>query len=222
MKKIISLLFIFSFIIGFSQQKELTIEDAVLSYSKGLNPITLNNLQWINNAEIYVYLKKDELVFTDVISNKIVRTLPLAELQKKYPSLKRFPSLIEISNSELTFKYENAVEIYNYLNNSKITTISFDKMAENDEYNSKAKSVAFTVDNNLFIGSASNPKFAVTSIENKEIVSGQSIHRNEFGIKKGTFWSPNGNLLAFYQKDESNVTNYPLVDINTYPASLKN
>ena len=59
MKKIISLLFIFSFIIGFSQQKELTIEDAVLSYSKGLNPITLNNLQWINNAEIYVYLKKD-------------------------------------------------------------------------------------------------------------------------------------------------------------------
>ena len=35
-------------------------------------------------------------------------------------------------------------------------------------------------------------------------------------------WSPEGNYLAFYQKDESNVTDYPLVDINTYPASLKN
>jgi dipeptidyl-peptidase-4 len=222
MKKIISFLFIFSLFIGFSQQKELTIEDAVLSNSKGLNPSTLNNLQWIKNADIYVYLKNDELVFTDVKSTQILRTIALSELQKTYPSLKRFPSLIEITNSELTFRYENNVEVYNYLNSLKSSSISFDRSAENNEYNSKAKAVAYTIENNLCIGTISNPKIAVTSIENKEIVSGQSIHRNEFGIKKGTFWSPNGNYLAFYQKDESNVTNYPLVDINTYPASLKN
>ncbi len=46
------------------------------------------------------------------------------------------------------------------------------------------------------------------------IVYGQSVHRNEFGIEKGTFWSPDGEKLAFYRMDESMVTNYPLVDID--------
>ena len=41
----------------------------------------------------------------------------------------------------------------------------------------------------------------------------RSVHRNEFGINKGTYWSPQGNLLAFYRMDESMVTQYPLVDI---------
>ena len=43
---------------------------------------------------------------------------------------------------------------------------------------------------------------AITTNIDKNIVSGQAIHRFEFGISKGTFWSPSGNSLAFYQKDE--------------------
>ena len=215
------MLFVFTFLIGFSQQKELTINDAVLSYSKGLNPTTLNNIKWLNNTDTYYYINKDELVFTNVDSSNSKKLL-LSELQKTYPNLKRIPNIIDASDAELTFKNENSIEIYNYISRTKSSSIAFDISAENDEYNAKAKAVAFTLDNNLFIANISNPKIAVTTIENKEIVSGQSIHRNEFGIRKGTFWSPNGNYLAFYQKDESNVTNYPLVDINTYPATLKN
>ena len=30
---------------------------------------------------------------------------------------------------------------------------------------------------------------------------------------KGTFWVPNGELLAFYRMDQSMVTDYPQVDI---------
>jgi dipeptidyl-peptidase-4 len=51
-------------------------------------------------------------------------------------------------------------------------------------------------------------------------VSGHSIARNEFGISGGIFWSSKGSILAFYQKDESEVHNYPLLDVNTTPASL--
>ena len=47
----------------------------------------------------------------------------------------------------------------------------------------------------------------------REIVYGQSVHRDEFGISKGTFWSPNGEKLAFYRMDQSMVTDYPQVDI---------
>ena len=53
-------------------------------------------------------------------------------------------------------------------------------------------------------------------------MAGQSVHRNEFGISKGTFWSPKGNKLAFYKMDESMVTEYPLVDVTARVAEANN
>lgn len=38
---------------------------------------------------------------------------------------------------------------------------------------------------------------------------------------KGTFWSPKGNLLAFYRMDESMVTDYPQVNTSTRIATLE-
>ncbi len=61
---------------------------------------------------------------------------------------------------------------------------------------------------------------AITKNTDKNIVSGQSIARNEFGIEKGLFWSDKGNFLAFYQKDETEVADYPLLDVTTTPGSL--
>jgi dipeptidyl-peptidase-4 len=56
---------------------------------------------------------------------------------------------------------------------------------------------------------------------NKQVVYGQAVHRNEFGIKGGTFPSPDGHYLAFYRMDESMVGDYPLVDISDREARLK-
>ncbi|WP_372800287.1 DPP IV N-terminal domain-containing protein [Lutibacter sp.] len=222
MKKIISLLFLCAFFLGFSQQKELSIEDAVLGYYKGLYPKSLNNLSWVENTNTYVFQKENALIFTNAKSNKVTSTLKLEELQKAYSNLKYFPRIQEITPTQFTFRLSNSFETYNYTTNSKTTTVTFDKNGQNAEFNSKAIAVAYTIDNNLYVATATNPKIAVTEINDKNIVSGQAIHRSEFGIVKGTFWSPKGTYLAFYQKDESKITEYPLVDINSYPASLKN
>ena len=40
---------------------------------------------------------------------------------------------------------------------------------------------------------------AITEFDDPNIVSGQAIARYEFGIGKGTFWSPTGKYLAFYR-----------------------
>ena len=222
MKKFLSFLFICTFILSYSQQKKLTLEDAVLGYYKGLYPISYSNLQWVQNTNTYVYQEGNAFVFTDAKTTKIVKKTNLEDLKNAYPQVQRMPYIQEINANSFTFRTRNTIEIFNYKTNSKETTITFDDNAQNNEYNSKAKAVAYTIDNNLYVATASNPKIAVTEIDDKNIVSGQAIHRSEFGITKGTFWSPNGNYLAFYQKDESNVSDYPLVDINTYPASLKN
>ncbi len=222
MKKTVLFLFLCTFFLGFSQQEKLTINDAVLGYSKGLYPSSLQNLKWVDNSNTYVFQQENDLVFTDAKTGAKLKSISLDELQKVYPTLKRFPRLQEISSTHISFRNRNTIEVFNYETNKKKTSIKFEEGAQNSEYNSNAEAIAYTLKNNLFIGTASNSKITVTNINDKNIVSGQAIHRSEFGIVKGTFWSPEGNYLAFYQKDESNVTNYPLVDVTTYPATLNN
>ena len=53
------------------------------------------------------------------------------------------------------------------------------------------------------------------------ITYGQTVSRNEFGIDGGVFWSEDSTKIAYYQKDESKVTSYPLVDITTRTGSAK-
>ena len=53
------------------------------------------------------------------------------------------------------------------------------------------------------------------------VVLGESVHRNEFGIEGGLFWSPRGNKLAFYRMDQSMVADYPIVNTKSREADLK-
>ena len=53
------------------------------------------------------------------------------------------------------------------------------------------------------------------------VVYGKAVHRNEWGIDGGTFWSESGRLLAFYRMDESMVGQYPIVDITQREATAK-
>ncbi len=69
-------------------------------------------------------------------------------------------------------------------------------------------------DNNLFVVYSDAREVKVTNDGSREIVYGQAVHRNEFGINKGTFWSNGGQLLAFYRMDQSMVTDYP--QVNTF------
>ena len=62
--------------------------------------------------------------------------------------------------------------------------------------------------------------YKVTDFADKNIVCGQAVSRHEFGIDGGLFHSPDKSLVAFYQKDESNVTTFPLLDITTRTGSL--
>lgn len=64
-------------------------------------------------------------------------------------------------------------------------------------------------------------RFEVSDKSEGDIVWGQSVHRNEFGINGGIFWSPNGHQLAFYRMDETMVLSYPLVQTDDREATVK-
>ena len=86
--------------------------------------------------------------------------------------------------------------------------------------------MAYTIGNDLYVAhegdfsSMVNPKVTGNQQQEKDVVYGQAVHRNEFGIMKGTFWSPNGTYLAFYRMDQSMVTDYPQVNTTARIAEL--
>ena len=225
MKKYFSLLLILlATLLTAQEAKHLTLEDAVLGRYKGLYPAQ-KSLQWVSGSDSYAYTEDNTLFISKAIQLTKERLLPsfqLEDLQKERKELKRMPRFSSITSEEVSFNDKNEIVIYNFKNKSTSETISYPSEAENNDYNEKARAVAFTIDNNLYLANSNNSRIAITNIKDKNIVSGQAIARSEFGITHGIFWSPNATHIAFYQKDESNVTNYPLVDVNTTPATLNN
>ena len=82
-----------------------------------------------------------------------------------------------------------------------------------NDWSAASKATAYVDDHQLYVVDANEQKHQLSTDGSREIVYGQSVHRNEFGIEKGTFWSPDGQRLAFYRMDQSMVTDYPQVDI---------
>ena len=84
-----------------------------------------------------------------------------------------------------------------------------------------AKAEAYTKDRNLYLQNADGTVVPIAESNDKNITYGDFVSRNEFGIEGGIFWAPDSSKVAFYRKDESKVSTFPLLDITTRTGSLK-
>ena len=80
---------------------------------------------------------------------------------------------------------------------------------------------AVTKGQSLYLIDRKGNETPVAVSENSQITYGQYASRNEFGIDGGIFWAPDSSKIAFYRKDETKVTTFPLLDITTRTGSLK-
>ncbi len=84
----------------------------------------------------------------------------------------------------------------------------------NEDFHPYSRNTAFVRDNQLCVADAEGAVVQITNDgDSRNILYGKSVHRDEFGIRKGTFWSPKGGKLAFYRMDQSMVDDYPQVNI---------
>ena len=79
----------------------------------------------------------------------------------------------------------------------------------------------YTKGRSLYYQSGNGLVLTIGGSRDENITYGQYVSRNEFGIDDGIFWSPDSTKVAFYKKDESKVTSFPLLDITTRTGSLK-
>lgn len=206
------------------QTKKLNIDDLMIN--RNYYPVSLFNLQWMDDGSNYTWQANNKLVKGSIKEQKNDTILDITTLNKVLKGineneLKRFPTINWDLKGNFKFSANNKYYEYNFKNNKISVLNQYPENAENIDIEPIFNNIAYTVENNLYV-SYRGTEIAVSQEKNKGIVYGQSVHRNEFGINKGTFWSPKGNFLAFYRMDETMVTDYPLVDIDTRIAELRN
>ncbi|MBA9076712.1 S9 family peptidase [Rufibacter quisquiliarum] len=207
-----------------AQQKQLTVEDSFLN--PGLSPANLRQLTWVPGTNDYSYVssKGDQLLRGGVRAEAtaVVTTDQLSAALEKAGGAKanNLNGLQWLNAQELLINQKGQVYRYHVQNKSAQPFYKLGAGAENVDFSPNKQRVAYTRGNNLFLSQAGSEDKQVTQEQNTEIVNGQAAHRSEFGITKGTFWSPSGNSLAFYRMDQTMVTDYPLVDIDPLPAKL--
>jgi len=204
-------------------QKKLTVEQAS---GRAIFPQSMRNLQWMKGSDRYTYTENNKILVRQVDRHTADTLLRLRDLNRilsnsGIDTVAGIPSFTWLDENTLTYTYKNKVFKADLAGKTASLVNSFPEEAENQDPAQDGRLIAYTLKNNLFIAS-SEKQIPVTGDENPGIVNGQTVHRNEFGIYKGTFWSASGHYLAYYRKDETMVTDYPLVNTDARIAEVEN
>ncbi|MBK9570277.1 MAG: DPP IV N-terminal domain-containing protein [Chitinophagaceae bacterium] len=211
-----------------AQNKMLSMEDAILKARTTLAPQNLQQLQFYGSTNDYVYLKKGD--GRDVWmkgNNKMVADsvfLTLESLNKKLKqagldTVKNMPAIKFAPGKWIMNINGSKIAVEPFLHISK-TIIPKELAAKENVEESSAGYIAYLDNFNLHVSDGRNAK-QVTTDGSKDIVYASSVHRDEFGINKGTFWSNSGTQLAFYRMDQSMVTDYPIINWSERPAKVE-
>lgn len=160
------------------------------------------------------YVENDTLKRFTPATGATESLLSLTELNtdlamRKYKLMESFPPILNIGNGSVFLKCHDNRMIFDYNEKALIFDASQHTHATNFDVHTATKHVSYSCENNIYV-TRNRMRLAVTHDQNKGIVNGQVVHRNEFGIVKGTFWSHSGNKLAYYVMDESMVKKYPI------------
>ena len=226
MKQSIILLALILFTLGLSAQQTMSLKDAIIGNKTYLKPQIPQQIKWKDARNYVMVINDTSLIDYSIEQNRPVELLSLTNLnlalnEKGLTALNSFPDFSFITESKIWFRADKHIIVLNLDNRSIASSIEYPEDADNIDFNFSTSTLAYTVKNNLFIsGTYGNQQ--ITNDNEPHIINGAAVHRHEFGIDKGTFWSPTGRQLAFYHMDETMVGDYPLVDYMAREAELNN
>ena len=226
---------------SFAQEKKsYTLEDVIPGGNNYFNlvPKNIPGLQWW--GDVCVRTDVENIVTINVRNGKETVLVTLDEVNEALlngekpfqptQELKQLRTLMGASlpwgdQKVITFHQGNYMVWYDFGQKKISNLFRLNEKAANLDFCKENGYVAYTVGSNLCIAHEGEKDLQINPDEKKadpmDIVYGQAVHRNEFGIYKGTFWSPKGNCLAFYRMDQSMVTAYPQVNTTTRIATLE-
>jgi dipeptidyl-peptidase-4 len=208
-----------------AQLKILSLSDAIIGPYTKFRPESMIQLQWRPGTSSYVWQKGDSLLQQDALSEKSSFLVSLQELNEALAKdgksvFKSFPTVKWVNTNVIRLFGAGQLLEFDIDDNSIERFQALPENAKNPDISQNG--IAFTKGADLFLQDMEGEIIRITRSEKEGVIFGQTVHRNEFGIEKGIFWSSDGSRLAFYRKDESMVLFYPLVDVMQREAKLKN
>lgn len=219
-------------------QRNLNIEETVFG-ARTYAVQNLLNTAWIPESNTFTYLDatyqnlmqrsastswKEEVLISKVDLEKIVKE----KFSGKEISLRIFPYdyvWTDKQSIRFTVETETSTLYVHYATHTKSITdfIEVSNHGSNQELTSDYSKSAYLVGQNIFITDQQGKITEVTSDTIDGIVNGSDYtHRQEFGINKGMWWNDQNDKLLYYRKDETMVTNYPIIQWEERVATVKN
>ena len=214
----ISILTMVAALTGHAQElKSLTLEDLNFGGTNYHNmvPKTRYTTWW---GDELVHLDTEDCFVVNKTTAKERKLFTLSELNKWSGMTLRHLYDISFPETRKTLVWLNDGKqcmLFNWKHKKVLWKgdVSMAKGAEVQDFNTVSKALAYVKDHQLHVVDAHGSDHQVTTDGSRELVYGQSVHRNEFGITGGLFWSNDGTRMAFYRMDQSMVSDYPQVNI---------
>ncbi len=207
----------------FAQKKQFTMAEATNGLSSTLAPKGLKGATWQPGTDmLWQVEKKDNVERWSATNYGAEKNNVVSIEQGTYPEgekVANIPGLKWIDKNSAYFVNGKSV-LLGELEDNKFTWSKWTTLPDNAEnvFVDKSKRIAYTIENNLYLVDKDKHTIKVTNETDKAIVCGTSVHRDEFGIDHGIFFSPKGNLLAYYRMDQTMVKDYPIVKWDVTPA----
>jgi dipeptidyl-peptidase 4 len=230
MKNTLSLLFFICLQITTNAQKlDFTMQEAVLGLSTTLAPINLKQLRWTGDERYLGHVvtkdSQDHIIRFSIEDFKPDTLINLTQLNKlvaeKYGKLSKIPTINWMAGSVFYINIKNTYLKIDVSKDEATVMYTLPADAENETIHANTFAIAYTVKNNIFINKVGDAPMQITNDGSENLLNGTSVHRDEFGINGGLFWSNKGNKIAYYKMDQSMVTDYPIIDWNAIPAQVK-
>jgi len=218
-------------------QRNLNLEETVFG-PRTYAPTSIVSPSWVPTSNKISYLdptyqrlmhrSADKNGLEEVIINKqdLENALKIQWPQETF-SLRMFPYDYKWKDSktltlEITGKSKSYLFDFDTQQKTISNAVSSDIDAKNREVSPDRSKIAYLIDNNIFVVDASGKTVSITTDQDAGIVNGSDYtHRQEFGINKGLWWSPQNDQLLYYRKDETMVTKYPLIQWSPRVAQAK-
>lgn len=224
--------FIFILILAFSgslsaqQDKQFTLEELIPGGKQYADfyPRIPGQFQWNGNSLAAIRNDSVWLIKNPARVNKKTFTITFKEMEEEMensPGRINRLSFSREGSSVVQYHATNGIGLYDLETKTHLVFFRYPEQSDNQTLSPDHTYLAFTKENNLYVADKNGHEWPVSDESNSSIVYGQAVHRNEFGINGGIFWSPSGRKMAFYRMDETMVSDYPLVDVSARVARVK-
>ncbi len=215
----------------FSQEiiNKITLEDIFID--KKFTEHTVRGLRSMNDGEHFTTLEDSRKIVkfnykTGEIIDILFNTIESDFKIKDYEFSSDESKILLAVNAEFVYRRSYTAEYYIYdIATQKLEKLSNKGRQKYAAFSPNALKVAFVRDNNIFIKDIQANEEKQITFDGKfnNIINGGTdwVYEEEFSFTRAFFWSPNGDKIAYYKFNESDVKIFNMTKYNNdlYPEN---